>query len=104
MVYLEALLCGVPILHSRGTGIDGFIDGIPSRAAVDPHSITEIRDGLLHLLENEGALKAWLYQHHEDIKESFSKEHYLAEYSLTIHRLCLKENDQLDQGAPISSQ
>jgi len=57
MVYAESLLAGVPILQSKGWGIHGlFADGDVGYSC-DPGSIEDIKDGLLHLLKNEAALK-----------------------------------------------
>jgi L-malate glycosyltransferase len=42
IVYLEALSQGLPIIHSRGQGVDGFFQEGTVSAAVDPTSIGEI--------------------------------------------------------------
>ena len=36
MVYVEALFAGVPVLHTQGTGIDGWLDGLDVSIAVPP--------------------------------------------------------------------
>lgn len=56
IVYLEALSQGLPIIHSRGQGVDGYFPHGTVSAAVDPKSIGEIMgaieglaDGLEHV-------------------------------------------------------
>lgn len=57
MVFIEALQSGLPIIHSRSTGIDGYFDGEDISLAVDPNSVASIADGIGRLLERESALK-----------------------------------------------
>ena len=42
MVYLEALLAGVPVLYTRGTGIDGHLDGLRVGVGVTAGAVEEI--------------------------------------------------------------
>jgi len=53
MVYAESLLCGTPILYSKGVlGFEGVFSGVGS--AVDPFSVESIRDGIRNIItENE---------------------------------------------------
>jgi glycosyltransferase involved in cell wall biosynthesis len=53
MVYAESLLCGTPILYSRGVlGFEGVFKGVG--AAVDPWSVESIQEGIRDILnENE---------------------------------------------------
>jgi len=44
MVYVESLLCGTPILYSKGTGFDGFFENVG--IAVNPYSIEDIAKGI----------------------------------------------------------
>lgn len=87
MVYVEALLCGIPILYSRGTGIDGFVDWIPAKAGVDPGSVESITEGLEDLLQNQEDHRQWLKENHEAIRSSFDRESYLATYNKFIREL-----------------
>ena len=53
LVYLEALSQNLPVVYTKGQGIDGMFDesvGI----AVNPKSVDEIRDALLAIMENPG--------------------------------------------------
>lgn len=58
MVYLEALLSGIPFLHSRETGLDGYFDGAEVSVAVDPGSADEIAAGIRYLLDNGDRFRA----------------------------------------------
>lgn len=46
VVYLEALSQGLPILHSRGEGVDGYFDGLEVAEGVDPRNPQEIAEKL----------------------------------------------------------
>lgn len=53
LVYLEALSQNLPVIYSKGQGIDGLFDesvGI----RVNPLSVNEIRDAIRNILENPG--------------------------------------------------
>ena len=80
MVYVEALLAGVPILHSRGTGIDGFIDFVEARVAVDPLDESSIRAGLLRLLDSQADYRDWLVRNRNRIAAAFDQDRYACEY------------------------
>lgn len=62
LVFIEALLGGLPILYPAGTAVDGYFDGLPFAIRVDPRSETAIADGLVRLVADEAALKAALAQ------------------------------------------
>jgi len=51
VVYLEALSQGLPILHSRGEGIDGYFDGLDIAEKANPNSPQEIAEKLRILSE-----------------------------------------------------
>ncbi|MFX7731798.1 glycosyltransferase, partial [Acinetobacter baumannii] len=52
MVFPEALFAGAPILYSRATGIDGYLDGLDVGVAVDPGNVDAIARGLVRLVED----------------------------------------------------
>ena len=80
MVYVESLLAGVPILHSKGTGIDGFIDFVEARVAVDPLDESSIRDGLLLLLDQQQPYCDWLSRNRARVLAEFDPRRYVGEY------------------------
>jgi glycosyltransferase involved in cell wall biosynthesis len=48
-VHLEALSQGLPIIHSRGQGVDGLFALETVSEGVDPHSDTSLADGIARL-------------------------------------------------------
>jgi glycosyltransferase involved in cell wall biosynthesis len=58
MVFIEALLAGVPILWSRNQGIDGLFDNMTVGYPSNPLSADDVADGLRLLLAQEARLKA----------------------------------------------
>ena len=58
LVYVEALLAGIPILLSRGRGIDGFLPIGRIGYACNPDDVNDVAAGLRHILTNQVALKA----------------------------------------------
>lgn len=57
MVYLEALRAGVPFLHSRDAGVDGWFDGLGISVSVDPESVQSITDGIRRLMADSEAMR-----------------------------------------------
>lgn len=58
LVYVEALLAGIPILFSRGRGIDGFLPADRIGYACNPDDVDDVAAGLRHIMTNQVALKA----------------------------------------------
>lgn len=52
LVYAEAMSQGVPIIYTKGQGIDGYFEDGHVGYAVDPRSPTEIADRVEDILEN----------------------------------------------------
>ncbi|RIV30528.1 glycosyltransferase [Flagellimonas lutimaris] len=46
LVYIEALSQGLPIIYSKGEGIDGFFEELPVGQSVDPKNIESIAEGI----------------------------------------------------------
>jgi glycosyltransferase involved in cell wall biosynthesis len=84
MVYVEALLAGVPILHSKGTGIDGFIDFVEARATVNPLDQSNIHAGLMEILIRQDEFHKWIVCNREKVESEFNQSTYIAEYSSLI--------------------
>ena len=57
LVYIEALFAGVPVLLSKGRGIDGYFKAGDIGYACDPQDVQDIAAGIEHLLTHEAALK-----------------------------------------------
>ena len=84
MVYVEALLSGVPVLYSLRTGIDGFLDGVDGAIGVDPTSVEAIARGLEQLLARHGQLRASLVAQHDTIAARFEAAPYIERYNRDI--------------------
>jgi hypothetical protein len=89
---VEALLCAIPILYSRGTGIDGFVDWMPAKVGVDPSSVESITQGLEDLLKNQQNYRQWLKENQGTIRSSFGREPYLAAYNQFVRELLSGSN------------
>ena len=81
MVYVEALLSGVPILYSTGTGIDGFLDGIEGAVGCEPSSIDAIEEGLELLLTDHASMRGALVKQHDAIESRFAAAPYVERYN-----------------------
>ncbi|MEM6781119.1 MAG: glycosyltransferase family 4 protein, partial [Pseudomonadota bacterium] len=56
-VYAEALFCGLPVLFSKDTSIDGYFESSDVGYACNPKSVEDIAAGIDHILTHEAALK-----------------------------------------------
>ena len=105
MSYVEALLAGVPIVYSKGTGIDGYVDGIDAAIGVSPRSVDEIRDGLLALLENQQAYRLWLAENADRVLRRFEPAIHRTNYACDLRSIFKPEGVALptaDQNVPAS--
>lgn len=84
MVYVEALLAGVPVLYSRGTGIDGYLDGIEAALPVDPQSVESISAALQVLVERQVPLRRWIAEHRAEIRNRFDRGRHIEDYYAVI--------------------
>jgi len=57
LVYLEALSQGLPIIHSRGQGIDGYFAPETVSEGVDPHSDTSLSDAIVKLANRSRSIR-----------------------------------------------
>jgi glycosyltransferase involved in cell wall biosynthesis len=58
LAFVEALFAGIPVLLSRGRGIDGYLPAEEIGYACDPYDSTDIVRGIRHVLANQTGLKA----------------------------------------------
>ncbi|MBV9418386.1 MAG: glycosyltransferase, partial [Alphaproteobacteria bacterium] len=58
LVYVEALFSGIPVLWSRGRGIDGYLPSDAIGYACDSASDADVAAGMLHILRHQTALKS----------------------------------------------
>jgi len=80
MVYVEALFAGTPILYSRGTGIDGFLDGMEVGVAVDPDNVSEIAEALVLLRDGNEQLRTAIATNSGELKKRFGRKRILEGY------------------------
>lgn len=76
LVYMEALMCGTPILYSKGTGVDGYFQNVG--IAVDPKSITEISDGIKKLVTDNTFYRQQILQLIEDNQLKIFTKDYIS--------------------------
>lgn len=88
MSYVEALLAGVPILYSRGTGIDGFVDDVTAACAVDPCSEDAIAQGMLRMLRAQEDNRAALARQVPALKSRFSSRAHVEQYLQVVRQAC----------------
>ncbi len=84
VVFLEALYAGVPILYSKGTGIDGFLNGLPVGIAVDPASTRDITRALIELAEQNARYREAVVASADDLTKRFGRENVLRQYQRTL--------------------
>ncbi|MBL8572295.1 MAG: glycosyltransferase [Hyphomicrobiaceae bacterium] len=71
MVYTEALFAGVPIGYSRGTGIDGHLDGLEVGVGIDPGSVGAIVAAIERLIGDNGGYRATIAAKGAELAERF---------------------------------
>jgi glycosyltransferase involved in cell wall biosynthesis len=65
MVFIEALFSGLPLLHTKGWGIDGFFGENEVGYACDPTNLDDIETGVTRLLEEQERFKRSIASLHE---------------------------------------
>ncbi|WP_165784539.1 glycosyltransferase [Zhengella mangrovi] len=84
MVYLEALFAGIPILYGRGTGIDGYLDGLDVGAAAEPGNVPEIAAALEYILDRNADLRRTIAAAAGEMHDRFDRNAILARYNADI--------------------
>ena len=87
MAYIEALLSGVAILYSSGTGVDGYLDGIQGAFGADPYSPDSIRDAILALITKQQTAREWLLNNRSDVLARFDSTRHIAAYNGDLREL-----------------
>jgi glycosyltransferase involved in cell wall biosynthesis len=85
MVFIEALFAGLPVLHPRGWGVDGFFEPDAIGYACDPTRFEDIETGVERLLSQQEAFKRRIQTLHE--RGDF--EHFKAERIVEAYRAVL---------------
>ena len=66
MSYIEALSVGCPIMYMADTGVDGFFSNYNIGVKLNSQASSEIKDGLLNLLQNQSVFQHGLQQMQKD--------------------------------------
>jgi glycosyltransferase involved in cell wall biosynthesis len=81
MVYLEALLAGIPVLYTRGTGIDGHLNGLDVGIGVTAGTVDEIAAGIDDLSRNAARWRRDVQRHAGDLAARFGEDGVVARYA-----------------------
>lgn len=84
MVYPEALFAGTPILHTLGSGIDGYLDGLDVGVGVRPGNTSDIAAALVKLVEDNAAYRARIAAASEVLYERLAPERTIARYRAAV--------------------
>jgi glycosyltransferase involved in cell wall biosynthesis len=84
MVYVEALFAGLPILFTRGTGIDGYLDGLDVGHAVPPRDVDAIAAATLDLWRRSDTLRANIASAAPQLFATFDPATNLARYRADV--------------------
>lgn len=79
LVYIEALSQGLPIIYSKGEGIDGFFEDVPVGASVEPESVESIAAGIEKVANTQ-------YKNLNDIIQPFDWNNLIKEYLKFYHQ------------------
>ncbi|WP_288196412.1 glycosyltransferase [uncultured Pleomorphomonas sp.] len=84
MVYPEALFAGTPILHTLGSGIDGYLDGLDVGVGVRPGNVSDIAAGLVRLVEDNAAYRARIAAAAGLLYDRLAPERTIARYRAAV--------------------
>ncbi|MEO1065909.1 MAG: glycosyltransferase, partial [Pseudomonadota bacterium] len=87
MVYTEALFAGVPVLFSKGTGIDGYLDGLHVGVGVNPKSVDDIASALVTLWQDSDHFRQTIEASAPDIFDTFDPQTHLDAYARDVFAL-----------------
>jgi glycosyltransferase involved in cell wall biosynthesis len=88
MVFIEALFAGLPLLHTRGWGVDGLFDNDLVGYACDPHSLEDVKHGIRVLLRDEAKLKQGIAEAQRSGRfEHVKRESILSTYEGVLRRV-----------------
>jgi glycosyltransferase involved in cell wall biosynthesis len=100
MVYLEALFAGIPVLYTRGTGLDGHFDGLPVALRVRAGSVEDIAAAIDDLARNAARWREAVRRHRPDLVTRFGHDGIVARYTQDM-RLVLDGETPLPTAEPV---
>lgn len=84
MVYVEALFAGIPVLFTRGTAIDGYLDDLDVSRSAPPRDAAAIAEALLELWDGSDAFRARIAAAAPQLHAIFAPEVALDRYRADI--------------------
>ncbi len=84
MVYSEALFAGTPILHTLGSGIDGYLDGLDVGVGIRAGNVSDIASGLVALVEGNAAYRMRIAAASAVLYERLAPERTIARYRAAV--------------------
>ena len=94
MVFIEAMFAGLPVLHSRGWGIDGFFDNDAIGYACEPTDEADVERGVRRLITHQGELKQTLAALHAGGGlDPFKRDSIVAAYRAMLDRVMARPSN-----------
>ncbi len=88
MVFVEALFSGLPLLHTKGWGVDGFFKSDEIGYACDSTQLTDIERGVERLFKHQAQLKSRISAiHAEGGLERFMRRSIVETYRSALERV-----------------
>ncbi|MDE1940379.1 MAG: glycosyltransferase family 4 protein [Alphaproteobacteria bacterium] len=92
MVYVEALLSGLPILYTAESGIDGYLDGLDVGVRVPMGDVRAIAEGLHALVRDGQRYRNTLLGNYERVRERFAPEPHLCAFRKLLFNIMEQRN------------
>lgn len=84
MVYIEALLSGIPILYTADSGIDGYVDGMELGVRVRAGDVAAIADGIRTLAFDGRRFRKSVHREYAAIQNVFAPNAYLDRFRALV--------------------
>lgn len=85
MVYVEALFAGLPVLHTLGTGIDGWLDGLDVSIGVPPRDAEATGAAIGRLDREAGDFRARIAEAAPELFRRFDPDAHVEAYLADLH-------------------
>jgi glycosyltransferase involved in cell wall biosynthesis len=81
LVYIEAMTQGLPVLYTRGEGIDGYFEQGQVGYCVDPHDVNDIADKIELTLSDYDSISRHCFEAVDNFSWHHIARHYESLYS-----------------------
>ena len=95
MVYVEALFAGVPVLFTRNTAIDGYLDGLDVARTAAPRDVDGITTAILDLWRNAEPMRTAVAGAAPELFVRFDPARSIARYQDDVRRAVAANASQL---------